>query len=351
MSVYYFFIFISLLCMWSLNGINNPEIRKLREDKYVFLLSGILVLIAGLRGAIEGTDTVKYILDYETLDAVESIEDVWVSSEAGGGYFLLSKLFSLTGLSVQWWFGCVEAFYLYALLRFVNKYSFDRMTSMLCYVLTGLFGFTMAGEKQTVAMAFSLLGFVAFTNKQYFKSVLLFVCGVLCHKVCFMILPIVGLFQIRKLSSYYWIAIGVAILFVLFPSTIWEAMFSVVDDDHFTSLYLKADNIYSSTTLFFYGFLYACTLFGFSSYSKADNERARMFYGQSLYVIAFQSLASSYSTAFRIAYLFLPFMLVLLPNFCHFDLSKRFIKRGVLAFMLVYFFYVNRLTVYTFFWQ
>lgn len=356
MLIYLLVILLILLLQNHLLGLPEGVLRDKTESRYLRIICYILVLLAALRGSSVGTDTIAYIENYIGISNF-SFAEVFEKYEDYPGYYVLAKTCSLLHLPIQFLFGIVAGIYIYAMYKFVNRFSEGKLYSILCFVVIGLYAFSLAGLKQTLSMAFVLLYFISLTDKKYIKTVVLALLAYFCHHASLIFLFGVALYYMRNLKLYYLYLTVIVVVTLLGTKFLWTNLLVLLEDEHYSELYME-DEGYSTTTMIFYG---VCLLFLFlfsRNYMKQHSEESRIVLGMSTLAFAFQAFSLVSSAAFRLSFYFLPFMIVGFPN--DFNCvgntnTKRFVK-FVVAFMVVFFFvYSNRnggsVVPYRFFWQ
>lgn len=353
MLIYLLVVAIILLFHSLLNTIPQETIRKKREERYLRIVCWILVLLAALRGSSVGTDTIGYVEDYYSI-AYMSFAEIQDRFGDYPGYFLLAKTCSLFHFPIQILFGLVEGIYVYAIMKFIDRYSKDKLYSILLFTTIGLYSFSLAGLKQVLSMAFVLLYYISLTEKKYLKTVLFATVAYFCHHVSLVFLFGVVLYYMRNMKAYYTFLTIIVVLLLFASNLVWSNMLALLENDHYSELYTK-DEGYSSTTMIFYGVL-AFLLFLFSNnYRRNKTEESRVMLGLSILAFALQSLSFVSSAAFRLSFFFVPFMIVGFPN--SFNCigngnTKRVIKFAVAFIVVFFFFYTARSSVgYVFFWQ
>jgi hypothetical protein len=326
------------------------------EVKYLKVVCWILVLLAALRGSTVGTDTIGYIENYNAMPKL-SFANVLVMNADYPGYFLLAKTCSFLHFPVQILLGIVAGIYIYAIYRFINRFSEGKLYSILCFEVIGLYSFSLAGLKQTLSMAFVLLYFISLMDKKYIKTILLALLAYFCHHASLIFLFGVALYYMRNLRLYYLYLAIIVTVTLLGTRFIWTNMLGLLDDEYYSELYME-DEGYSNTTMIFYG---VCLLFMFlfgRNYMKRRSKESRVILGMSTLAFAFQAFALVSSAAFRFSFFFLPFMIVGFSNDfnCISNANTKRIIKFAVAFMVVFFFvYANRnggsVVPYRFFWQ
>ena len=349
------YILVILLILFLRNNLlNNPagELRVKKEDSYLKIVCWILVLLAAFRGVTVGADTLGYWQDYQNMSFF-TLKEILDRSADYPGYFILAKMCSLLHLPIQVLFGFVEGLYVYAIYKFISRYSEDKLFSVLGFFCIGMYMFSLAGLKQTLSMAFVLLCFLALEDKKYVKTILLAVAAYFCHHVSLIFIAGVALYFLRKQKLYY-VYLSIIVVAILFGTRfLWGEMLSLLENDHYSELYME-DEGYSTTSMMIYG-ANLLVLFLFSrNYSKKRREESRIMLGMSTFAFAFQAFSFVSSAAFRLSYFFLPYMIVAFPNdfnhICNAE-TRRFVKTGMIFWIIFVFVYTCRHSKYLFFWQ
>lgn len=356
MLVYILVIILILVLKNRLNGMPAGELRNKRENRYLIIVCWILVLLSALRGSSVGTDTLSYVIGYKEMHYL-SFSDVLEQYSDYPVFYSMVKLCSVLGFPVQLYLGIVASLYIYAIYRFIDRYSMDKLYSILAFTVIGLYSFSMAGLKQTFSMAFVLLYYLALEDKKYVKTILLAIAAYFSHHVSLIFLAGVALYYLRHLKVFYaYLVIVVAV--VLFMSTLlWGEMLSLLQNEHYAKLY-ESDEGYSSTSMIITG-VYLVVLFLFSAnYSRIKREESRIMLGMSTMAFALYSFSFVSSTAFRLTYFFYPFMIVAFPNTFNYIGKanvRLIVKTGIELLLIFVFVYTNRnggsVVPYLFFWQ
>ena len=252
----------------------------------------------------------------------------------------------MAGMPVQVWFGFVEAFYLYSLMKLVNKFSRDKILSLLVFTTIGLFTFSMAGLKQTFAASLMMLAFVFFIEKKYAYTALLIFATYYTHQAA---LIMIGTFPLYLLRNNKWLVptiIGLCVCIYLYSFMFMETMVSILGNEKWEG-YLVTDSGYSYVTFIFYTTITAVSYINIKGYSNELPGEARLFFGLSALGCALQLLAGVSPSLFRLALLYTPFFMVLIPNcfyYSHYKTTKLF----VIGCVIFYFLYTGRNWPYSF---
>lgn len=356
MLIYILVILLILILQNRVSSYARGEERERVEKQYLKIVCWILVLLAAFRGITVGTDTSHYWPEYLNMPN-RTIPDLLEQYADYPGYYLLAKACSLLHLPIQVLFGLVEGLYVYAIYKFINRFSLEKLYSLLGFAVIGLFSFSMAGLKQTLAMAFVLLYYIDLNDKKIFRAILFAMVAYYCHHVSLIFIAGVVLYYMRNLRFFYvYLAVVVAVV-LLGTNFIWTEMLSLLENDHYSELY-KADEGYSSTSMIIYGILLSILFLFSGRYSRVMKEDSRIMLGMTTFAFAFQAFSFISSAAFRLSFFFLPYMIVAFPN----DFNciqnaelRRWVKIGVELLLIFIFIYTNRnggsVVPYKFFWQ
>ena len=357
MLVYLIVILLLFLFRNHVLGFPIGDQRNRIERNYLIIICSILILLAALRGSTVGTDTKYYLEDYSDISWYSFSYIIFDKYRDYPGLYLLAKICSVFHFPVQLFFGIVEFIYVYAIAKFINRYSEDKLYSMLGFAVIGLYSFSLAGLKQTLSMAFVLFYYMSLADKKYVKAVLLALAAYYCHHASLVFLAGVILYFMRNMKLFYLYLVVIVVVTLLGAAVLWEYFLTLLVNEHYSEAYL-GDEGYSSTTMVFYGI---CLLFLFlfgRNYKRNKTEEARIILGMSTMAFVFQAFALVSSAAFRLSYYFVPFMIVGFPNDFNYignNNTKRFVK-FIVAFMIIFvFIYGNRnggsVVPYRFFWQ
>lgn len=352
MLIYLIIVLLILIFIYQVHGIQSQMRREKTEDRYLRIVCWVLVLLAALRGSSVGADTSGYIEGYYAM-SIYSWAEILDQYADYPVFFILSKICSMLHLPVQVLFGIVEGIYVYSIYKFTSRFSTDKLYTILCFEMIGLYSFSLAGLKQTLSMAFVLFYYIALTDRKYIQTVIFAVVAYLCHHASLIFLFGVVLYFIRSWKIYYLMLVSFVLLSLLGTTFLWTNMLSFLDNEHYSELYM-ADEGYSNTTMIFYGVLLLILLLFSDNYRNQRKEESRLVLGMSTLAFVFQAFSLISSAAFRLSYYFLPLMIMGFPNaFNRIDNrdTRKIVKIAVASMIAVFYFYSGRNSVYKFFWQ
>ncbi len=344
-----YYILILIILLFHLTWSNQPKGKRMKsETVYTLIICGILVLLAAFRSDRVGADTMGYRMAYQAMGMFHSIQDI-VDRHTYDYlvYYGLSKLFHMAGMPVQVWFGFIEALYLYAMMRLISRFSKDKIFSLLVFTTIGLYTFSMAGLKQTMAMSFMMLAFIGLIEKRYWLSALLIVLTYYTHQSALIFLAAFPLYYIRKVRWIVPATMGIFVLTYFYGFTFMESMVEAIDNERWEK-YLVTDSGYSYVTFIFYLVITLVSSLNIKRYHAVNPSFSYLFLGLSILGCGLQLLAGISPSLFRLAYLYTPFMMILLPNVSYYSNNPKEIRSVLMACVIFYFLYAGRNNPYSF---
>lgn len=125
-----------------------------KEKFFYFIMAVAMSTFVGLR--IRGNDTFVYRATYEAIQpGIEGLSTInWRAISTAPGLDLLQIALKSLGASVQDYLMITGFFVTYTYLWFIRKYTSDIWLSVFYFVTMGVYTFSMAAIKQTMAVAF-----------------------------------------------------------------------------------------------------------------------------------------------------------------------------------------------------
>lgn len=350
MFVILIFIMLVFLFRVILGCLRSSESVKHKvESLFCYISYLIIVLLAMFRSSDVGPDTLSYIEDYKDM-SIMSFTDILSEYKGYEGYYLLSKLSSMMNLPCYVWFGIIEFILVFAIARFINKFSSDRLYSILLFLVTGLFLFSLAGLKQILAMSLMLHAYVDLTNKKFVRTCLLVVFAFFAHPASLIALFAFIVYLIRKSKFVVPVLALTTSVVSIGGLSLAAFLVMVLGNNHFT-MYLEEDSSYTMSTLFLYILICLCTIpYMFKYYKSGYDSKVEI--SCVVLTCAFQYWASLSPSLFRLSFSLLPFLYVYVPNSFnmveHNSSLRLILKYCALIGPILFFAYANRSLVYTF---
>lgn len=163
-----------------------------RKDLAIYLVMALsMAAFVGLR--TRGNDTYAYRHLYENLTPVglSNIGDIdWRKVSDAPGLQCLTILFKTWGFSVQDYLMVTALFTVCTYLWFIRKYTCSIWLSIFYFLTMGVYDFTMAAIKQTMAVAFLLLATDGAIQKKWGRYVIWLLVAELFHPYSFVYLVV-----------------------------------------------------------------------------------------------------------------------------------------------------------------
>lgn len=349
------FIFI-VLWIQTQNAIDYDEEQVLHR-KYSYLISSIFIIVAALRGITVGADTASYVRDYSYVQSY-SFDQIVELYPDNSGYYVVSKIFADFGVSVQIWFAIVAGIYIYSVARLIYRFSSDPVLSYILFLTIGFYGFSLAGLKQTVAMAFVFISYRYLYDNKYIRFSFFVLLASWFHLSSLVFLLAVVIHFLKKLRFYYVILSVLFIIWMVAYNTIVNRVLTLLDFDHYMS-YLDMERESNGTlTMFFIVLLIqlVCIIY-MNVYTEENSTEAREIFGMSYLGLLAQVLSLVVASAFRIGLYFSLFSVILLPNCISKEKNPKIglvLKIGIICIFCFYFWYSNHngssIAPYIFYW-
>lgn len=216
----------------SLNYQNwNPNIDGRKKiDIYLIGLIIFMSLMAGLR--LSYNDTEAYIIGFQNSETIKAFlsnpENLTLTSNTLF-YGIQSLVHTFTN-NVNTFFLLCGFFQNILIVRFIKRHSrIDCFVySMLLYVCLGMFMFSLAAQKQILAMAILTLALERLFNKKYISYYLIVIIAGLVHTYAFMFLflPLFGK-EIWNVRTYL-LVLATALIMYTFQNSI-ETLLEIAD--------------------------------------------------------------------------------------------------------------------------
>lgn len=197
----------------------NVEYVK-KDWIFYLILTVIMAVFAGLR--TRGNDTFAYRHMYDLLptgwDSIKSTD--WGNLASAPGFRFLNIFIKTKGFSVQDFLMLYSVFTVSVYMWFVRKYSKNILFSVFLVFTIGVYTFTMAAIKQTVAVAFLLIATDFAIRKKYIPFAMFVAVAMLFHPYAFMYLIVPFLDFIPWSRKTFFFMIGTVVIALSFNAVL-----------------------------------------------------------------------------------------------------------------------------------
>lgn len=198
----------------SLQKLNSLDrVEYIYKDRFFyFLMAFALAFFVGLR--TRGNDTYAYRQMYENILPGTNPMQLLVSMKLASapGLYWLSAVLKNAGASTQDYFMVCALFTVLIYLWFLRKHTTDIWLSVFYFITMGVYTFTMAAIKQTMAVAFLMIATDAAIEKKWLKYAFWMVIAELFHAYSFIYL-VVPFLSFRPWSSKtFYLLVGTLVM-------------------------------------------------------------------------------------------------------------------------------------------
>ena len=161
-----------------------------KDRVFYFLMAFSLAFFVGLR--TRGNDTYVYRQMYENIQpGTNSFRLLFTTKLASSpGLCFLSTLLKNLGASTQDYYMVCALFTVLTYLWFLRKYTTDIWLSVFYFITMGVYTFTMAAIKQTMAVAFLVIATDRAIEKKWLKYAFWMIIAELFHPYAFIYLAV-----------------------------------------------------------------------------------------------------------------------------------------------------------------
>ena len=358
MTIYFICIFIIMLLGLNVYSNYDENVQCINIERCCTWATIILVVVAALRGSSVGADTASYIKDYSTVNTLTYADILSLYSD-NPGYYLLSKIFSDLKIPIQIWFAVIEGLYLFSVKKLIKRFSYDVGFSYILFIAIGLYAFSLAGLKQTLAISFVFLAYYSLYENKYVKYMIFTVLAIFSHLSAIVSLFALIIYVVRKKTFFYPLMGMLSVIWVSGYGLFANILIKLFNFDHYGAYFGLASERSGTLTMFYIQLvMIAVSLLFYRSYKNDSEEDSKIILGMTVLCVLSQLLAIVVASAFRIGLYYSLFSIILLSN-CIGVISdtkaRRVIKILVLLVFIFYFWYGNHngssIVPYKFFWQ
>lgn len=195
--------------------IDQYSLKKYESKEKLFWCLAIITmaLFCGLR--IKGNDTWLYRGMFEKF--VPGVYDIdWTALADAPGFRLYGIWLKTRGVSVQNYLMITSFFTIGTYLWFIRKYTSSLWLSMYYFIFMGVYDFTFAAIKQTMAVAFLLIAVDKIIRKKYVLFFVFILIAELFHPYAFVYLVVLFLFYTPWTKRTYIILALTVVVSLLF---------------------------------------------------------------------------------------------------------------------------------------
>lgn len=215
MLIYMFIIAGMILLGIVLKPNNNLKNRKI----YIFIVFGLLIIIAAIRSYTIGTDTEQYTGSYKVIRSIDFAKHNTIRFEIG--FFTMCKILNYFSEDPQILLIITSLIIFGAMGFFVYENSEDVIMSSILFVTLNYYGLFLSAMRQALA-----IGIIAFSlrylyEKKYIKYFLGILVASLFHQTAIIMVVLIFFRNIKFFKKYLYIDILIAIVAFMFANKLF----------------------------------------------------------------------------------------------------------------------------------
>ncbi len=251
--------------------------------KYRVITIISFVFLTTFRAYSVGYDTMNYYEYYELLRQGKISLFTAIATPFEFGYTMLNSVLALIGFDFRILILIISTFSAVCMVLFINKFSCNKIMSIMMYIMLGIFAQSISAMRQIVAIDFVLLALICLSDKKWIKSTILIALGATFHVsglLCLILIPL------RYIKLNYWHCI-IAVTITILGSLLFPSILKLLEDLtplDFYSKYLVnytgyiessgiMDNLYSIALILLFGILFV----GFKKFLKLNEKNSENF--------------------------------------------------------------------------
>lgn len=167
-------LYLFIIVYWLI--VNKSDSKSV--NTYITLTGLAVFLISGLRNEAIYGDTIHYCKAFDELKDY-SFYQIRMEWPKDPFFYVFTRILHPFVLhSYTGWLLVIAAVYIIPVTGLIRRYSPDPMISWVCFIYLGLFTFSMAGLRQTIAMGILLFGFLSLCKGKQWHF---FICLLLAY--------------------------------------------------------------------------------------------------------------------------------------------------------------------------
>lgn len=169
--------------------------RAVRTNSFFLILSMALIYLIMILKLPAVGDYRQYALNF--LYSIYKPMDRYLDIMKEPAFYVLTKLLTNYTLNTFWYFAITSAVICISTGIFINRYGDNKKYAIYFYFTIGLFAFTMAGLRQSLAMSICLFAHEAIRKRKLLRFLILVGLAFLFHKSAIFFLPAYFLAKIK----------------------------------------------------------------------------------------------------------------------------------------------------------
>jgi hypothetical protein len=349
--------YIILLLCWGfftliLNQLYKNRI-KYNNKIYIIMAGGSLFLLMSLRHVSVGTDLIGYYYEYLNSELYLSLRH----NELGYSYF--NHFFRNIDVNFQLYLSIIALITVFSISKLYLKFSHNIMLSYYLFITLGLFGMTLTGLRQSLAIMITIFAYTSLMENKRLKFFILVGLATLFHNSAIIFIVIYFIKKI-KITKRKGIVLYILTLLSFFIKDILITLVITISPERYIRKYLIVESGVNPIVILVYVAIPIAVLLVWNRDSMEEKikESTSIMILMSLINIVIYFIAIDIPMVSRFSYYFMIYNTILLPNVIESIKSKdtKFIAKGVCIILSLIMFLMSTpggslgIDNYKFFW-
>jgi hypothetical protein len=207
----------------------NTRMDSNKEKAYLFAGVFSIFLLMALKEPITG-DYSRYATHFMTIMFKSLKGQSTLLSEPG--FFTLNRIIRSITNETFYFFAITSGIICFSVGRFIYKFADNKRYAIFFYYTIGLFAFSMAGLRQTLAMSICLFSYTAIKKRKIFRFVLLIFIAFLFHRSAVFFFPAFFIANIKWKFHTLFGVLSIYSVVCIFFNRIYEYIVGWLDYDY-----------------------------------------------------------------------------------------------------------------------
>lgn len=280
-----------------------------------------------------GTDYTTYTTYYVNL-----LSDPQNSSDYI--FTLIVRITILLNINPHWIIVILGSIFVIAMFKFMYQNSVNIKLSILIFLISGTFNWSLNIMKQMVATAIFLCSIKYIKDRKLLKFLMMILVSIGFHKTAIIYIPLYFLYnyQIKK-KRYYLLAI--LVLYFLSPYIRDYLVNFMIKYNFYADYFYSAYDLRSGSLSLIFVNVFILIIFSFAVYK--GNKNLNLWYMIQIIATIFSVLVPIIPNGARIVYMFMPMQIVSVPYFLKLiknrGIRNAFFCGSIVIYFIFYFYY------------
>jgi transmembrane protein EpsG len=307
----YYILLMAISFIYFFIAINKKSdlVKNKMKGYYSFIVTLLLILMAGFRGENIGRDTDQYTLLFNMIKKYNSLEVAFNSTTMERGYVILEYYIYQLGFDHQFFFMICAILTLAPIGYVFNKYSKNPWIAFFLFITFPIYTtIGYSAVRQGVAIGMVMMAFHYSQKEKLLKYLLFMLLAIAFHTTAIVFLPIFWLKKI-KISKKVIIFTLVAMISGNFLNLVFLNIFN-----NYSRILYDASETGGQIIYLFFILLLCFSLF-FIKYFKDKYEENQIYIYMVIITVIIWPICSNNPALFRLTFYFTIFLSLYVSNF------------------------------------